>query len=280
MTARAKIGDNYALATGAAGAGRLALLDEVYGPDAARIMRAIGIPQARPHGGRIADLGCGTGNTARWFAREIGAEGEVTGVDVSADQLAVAAEQAAAEGIRNLRLIEANVYDTGLPRDAFDVVHCRLVLCHLVRPMDVMREIAALAKPGGLAIVSDIDVGGLASVPSTTAYERMREMFKLRGQRRGTDPTIGPKLPPMFLDVGLVSPEIAIVHPIYLRGERKRLWEYTLFESSQFMIEYGVCDQAELDRLAIELAAIAADETIAVAQAPMSVVWARKPPAP
>ncbi|MGH6894279.1 MAG: class I SAM-dependent methyltransferase [Dongiaceae bacterium] len=272
MTAKPKVGDNYVLATGAAGAAQLALLDEVYGPDAARIMRALGLP----HGGHVVDLGCGTGNTARWLACEVGAEGEVTGVDVSADQLAVATEKTATEGIRNLRFIEANVYDTGLPRDTFDLVHCRFVLCHLVRPMDAVREMAALAKPGGLVIASDIDVSGLASVPSIPAYERMREMFRMRGQRRGTDPTIGPKLPRMFLEAGLVSPEIAIIHPIYLRGERKRLWEYTLFESSQFMIEYGVCDQAELDRLAIELAAVAADETIAVAQAPMSIAWARK----
>jgi hypothetical protein len=43
------------------------------------------------------------------------------------------------------------------------------------------------------------------------------------------------------------------------------------------MIEKGLCDQAELDQLAQELAAIAADESIAVAQASLPVVWARKP---
>lgn len=41
----AKPGDVYYLATGAAGEKRLALLEEVYGPDAARIMLSIGIPR-------------------------------------------------------------------------------------------------------------------------------------------------------------------------------------------------------------------------------------------
>jgi tRNA A58 N-methylase Trm61 len=48
------------------------LLDQVYGPDAERIMTAIGIPRC----GRVADIGCGTGNTARWFANKVGPEGQ------------------------------------------------------------------------------------------------------------------------------------------------------------------------------------------------------------
>ena len=75
-----KPGDVYYLATGAAGEKRLALLEEVYGPDAARIMLSVGIPR----GAQVADLGCGTGNTLRWFAEQVGPDGAVTGVDFSA----------------------------------------------------------------------------------------------------------------------------------------------------------------------------------------------------
>ena len=42
-------------------------------------------------------------------------------------------------------------------------------------------------------------------------------------------------------------------------------------------MEKGICTQAELNQLARDLAVIAADETIAVAQATMPVTWARKP---
>jgi ubiquinone/menaquinone biosynthesis C-methylase UbiE len=272
MNSAHRVGDNYSLATGAAGAERLALVDEVYGPDAARILAQIGIPR----GGRIVDLGCGTGNSLLWFAEQVGPEGEVTGVDVSAEQLAIAAEQAKRAGHRNIRLVEANVYETGLPRDAFDVVHCRFLLCHLVRSLDGLREMAAIAKPGGLVIAFDVDLNGLFSVPPTPAYERMRALFQARRKFRGTDSELGFKLPQMFLEVGLERLESAIIHPIYLRGEGKRLWEYTLLEGT-FMVDNGICDQAELNRLAAELAAIAADETIAVAQATMPVTWARKP---
>ena len=265
--------DVYYLATGSAGEKRLALLEEVYGPDAARIMREIGIPRVA----RVADLGCGTGNTLRWFAEQVGEGGAVTGIDLSVEQLAIARARAEEAGYRNIRVIEGSIYETGLPRDAFDVVHCRFVLCHLNRPMDALREMAAIARPGGLVIAFDIDLAGIFSTPETPAFVRMREVFFARTSLRGADPRLGLKLPRMFLEAGLGAPETALVHPIHLRGERKRLWAYSLLEAGAYTVEQGICTQAELDRLAVDLAAIAADETISVAAAAMPVTWARKP---
>jgi SAM-dependent methyltransferase len=273
MGATSAGGDGYYLATGSAAEKRLALLDEVYGPGAARIIRSIDFPCS----GRVVDLGCGTGNTVRWFAQEAGDAGEVTGVDFSAEQLSVARSRIESDGYSSIRLVEGSVYETGLPRNAFDIVHCRFVLCHLLRPMDGVREMAALARPGGLVIACDLDLDGIFSAPQTPAYERLRALIHGRAAAKGSDSRLGLKLPRMFAEAGLGKPEVEIVHPVYLRGERKRLWEHTLFEASAYMIEQGLCDQAELDRLAQELAAIAADESIAVAQAAMPVVWARKP---
>jgi SAM-dependent methyltransferase len=267
MTEKSKSGDVYYLATGSAGEKRLALLEEVYGPDAARLMLSIGIPR----GGRVADLGCGTGNTLRWFADQVGKDGAVTGIDLSAEQLAIALARADEAGYRNIHVAEASIYQTGLPRAAFDVVHCRFVLCHLTRPMDALREMAAIAKPGGLVIAFDIDLAGIFSAPETATFARMRDLFFARTSLRGADPRLGLKLPRMFLQAGLGAPETALVHPIDLRGERKRLWEHSLLEAGAYTVETGICTQAELDQLAIELAAIAADETISVAHAAMPV---------
>ena len=264
-------GDIYYLAKGSAGEKRLALLEDVYGPDSRRILQSIGIPR----GARIADLGCGTGASLLWFAEQAGEDGAVTGLDSSAEQLAIAKARIA--GRRNIDLTEASIYETGLPRDAFDVVHCRFVLCHLTRPMDALREMAAIAKPGGLVIAFDVDVAGLFSVPETAAYARTRDLFFARTRSRGCDPRLGLKLPGMFLEAGLQAPEIALIHPIFLRGERKRLWEYSLLEAAAYTVEKGICTQAELDALAADLDAVARDETIAVAQGAMPVTWARKP---
>jgi ubiquinone/menaquinone biosynthesis C-methylase UbiE len=273
MSVRAVVSDDYILATGADGAARLALLDQVYGPDAERIMTGIGIPC----GARVADIGCGTGNPTRWFARTIGHEGEVTAVDASADQLAVARHNIEAGGLGNVRFVTANAYDTGLPRDHFDVVHCRMLLCHLVRPFDVLREMSAIARPGGLIICFDLDIAGLFSFPATDCYARVRELISLYDQHRGTDSMLGLKLPRLFLKAGLVEPETTFVHPVYLRGEPKRLWEYSFLEATSHFVRSGLTDDTEIKRLSAELAAVGADETVSVAQARMPATWARKP---
>jgi len=273
MTVEAVVDDRYILATGAAGAARLALLDQVYGPDAERIMTAIGIPR----GGRVADIGCGTGNTTCWFADKVGPEGQIIAADISADQLAVAQSRAEAHGLGNIHFVRASAYDTGLPRDHFDVVHCRLLLCHLVRPLDALREMAAIARPGGLVICFDLDITGLFSVPATDCYVRLQALFAGHDRLRGIDGALGLNLPRLFRQVGLVEPDIAFIHPVYLRGEGKRIAEYSFFEASPHVVRSGLTTDAELKQLAAALAAVAADETIMVAQSRMPAAWARKP---
>jgi SAM-dependent methyltransferase len=272
-TAKAIVGDGYVLATGVNGASRLALLDSVYGPDAQRIMTKIGIPR----GASIADLGCGTGNTTQWFARNVGPSGKVTAVDVSADQLAIARGNAEADGHVNIQFVKANAYDTGLPRDHFDLVHCRLLLCHLTRPLEALREMAAIARPGGIIICFDLDITGLFSFPATDCYARVQTLIAASSQHRGTDGTLGVRLPRLFLQAGLVEPETAFIHPVYLRGEQKRLWEHSFLEASPQYVRSGLTDEAEVEQLSAELATVAADETISVAQGRMPVTWARKP---
>jgi hypothetical protein len=91
------------------------------------------------------------------------------------------------------------------------------------------------------------------------------------------DDTLGLNLPRLFQEVGLVDPDIAFIHPVYLRGEQKRLWEFSFFEASPHIVRSGLTTEAELNRLSAALAAVAADETISVAQARMPAAWARKP---
>jgi SAM-dependent methyltransferase len=273
VTTEATSNECYVLATGEAGAARLALLESVYGPDAAEIMTRIGIPRA----GRVADVGCGTGTTARWFARMVGPEGEVYAVDASVDQLEVARRSNEIDGHRNIRLVNASAYSTGLPRCHFDVVHCRALLDHLRRPLDALREMAALARPGGVVICFDFDFSGLFSFPATDCYARVRDLILAFDRLRGIDNSLALKLPRLFQQVGLIDADMAIIHPIYLRGERKRFIEYSLLEASPHFVKSGLISDVELKRLSADLAAVAANETISVAQSRMPVTWARKP---
>lgn len=267
-----EIGDRYILATGDAGAQRLSLLHSVYGPESERLMLSFGVPK----GAKVADIGCGTGQASLWFAEQVGKNGEVMGVDISAEQLALAKKNAKRSNVNNITFCEASAYDTKLPRNYFDIIYCRLILCHLARPLEAVREMVALLKPTGLLICFDIDLGELFSIPSTKTYERISELILKIGEHRGLDYRLGLRLPLLFQEAGLSEAEMAFIHPVYRTGEKKRLWEYSFLEASPKLIEAGLCSEDEVKALTTALAAISKDETILVAQSRMPVTWARK----
>src|SRR5260370_38632784 len=106
----------------------------------------------------------------------------------------------------------------------------------------------------------------------------MQGGFKGHAGLRGIDSALGLNLPRLFRQVGLVEPDIAFIHPVYLRGEGKRIAEYSFFEASPHVVKAGLINDAEFDQLSAELATVAADETVSVAQSRMPGTWARKPP--
>jgi len=264
--------DEYTLVTGDAGAERLALLHEVYGPGTEERLRSLGLAA----GMRVVDLGCGTGTVSRWLARQVGPDGEAVGVDISTEQLTVARREAERLGLRQLRFHQAGVYDTGLPRGSFDLVYCRFLLCHVGDPAAGVREMRALLKPGGVLLCEDVHVASVFCDPPDEQYHRMRDIMVALGNSRGVDYCLGPRLHQIFKQAGFADTQVHIDQPVYSRGEHKRLWEYTFLEAAPAMIQAGLVDADELRDLAQAMAAVAVDESSIVAQARIVQVWGRR----
>jgi SAM-dependent methyltransferase len=211
------------------------------------------------------------------IAGMVGPQGEVSAVDASTDQLEVARQSNEVDGHWNIHLVNASAYSTGLPRGHFDVVHSRALLDHLHRPLDALREMADITRPGGIVICFDFDFSGLFSFPATDSYTRLRDLILAFDRLRGIDNSLAFNLPRLLQQVGLIDPEMAIIHPVYLRGEHKRFIEYSFLEASPHFVKSGLISDVGLEQLSAELAAVAANETVSVAQGRMPVTWARKP---
>jgi SAM-dependent methyltransferase len=260
------------LVTGEAGAARLRLLHDVYGATTEALLAELGL---RP-GMRAADIGCGTGTVARWMAQRVGPQGAVAGVDLSAAQLEVAGREAQRLGLSQLRFHHADAYDTGLPRESFDLVCCRFLLCHLAQPERALQEMRALLKPGGVLLCDDVDVASIFTDPPSSAIARMRDLMVAVGRSRGVDYCLGIRLHRLFREAGFADPQVRIDQPVYATGERKRFWEYTVLEAGPAIVEAGLIAAAELAELAGAWANFAHDPTTIIAQARKVSVWARK----
>jgi SAM-dependent methyltransferase len=91
------------------------------------------------------ELGCGTGYVSCWMARR-GAR--VTGIDVSANQLATARRLAIEHGL-DITFIEGNAETTGLPGASFDFAISEYGAAIWCAPDKWLREAWRLLRPGG-----------------------------------------------------------------------------------------------------------------------------------
>jgi SAM-dependent methyltransferase len=263
---------DYVLATGLRAGERLRLLDQIAGPGTRELLTRLGLGP----GWKVAEIGCGSGLVALWIAQRVAPDGQVTAVDMSADQLELARENAARAGLKNLSYCQGDAAATGLPRNSFDLVYSRFLMCHLGDPLRALKEMGALLRAGGLLVCEDYDAGSIVSEPPSRAYARLREIIRAMDAKRGVDSNIGLKLPRLFRQAGLGTPEFVLRDNAYLRAEGKRLWALTLSEAASAIVQAGAATAEELAAICQEMETMARDENALVLVARVAQVWARK----
>jgi len=112
------------------------------------------VEQARLQPGeRVLDAACGTGIVARLALSRVGAAGQVTGVDLNPDMLAVA-RIVSAEGGSLIDWREGNVEALPFADEEFDVVLCQQGLQFFPNKAAAVRELYRVLQEGGRLVVS------------------------------------------------------------------------------------------------------------------------------
>jgi ubiquinone/menaquinone biosynthesis C-methylase UbiE len=121
-------------------------------------------PRLKP-GVRLLDIGCGPGTITAGLARAV-APGEVTGLDRAGAQLDLARENAAREGLANVRFVPGSVYTLPFADQEFDVVFAHALFEHLKDQIAALREIHRVLRPGGIVALRSPDWGGFIAHPN------------------------------------------------------------------------------------------------------------------
>ena len=131
----------------------------------------------------VADVGAGTGFMAAGLAPLVK---KVYVLDGSAEMLAVARRNLAAH--KNVEFQLAEGLSLPLPDDSLDVVFANMFLHHLPEPLEAIREMARLLKPGGRLVITDMDTHEYAWLKDEMAdvwmgfeREQMRAWFEQAG---------------------------------------------------------------------------------------------------
>ncbi len=109
----------------------------------------------------VLELGCGTGDDVRSFARRVGPAGHVLGIDSSPALVAEAARRSCDRELPvAFRVGDALALD--LADASFDRVRVERLLMHVDDPLRVLHESARVLRPGGRVVVFDFDWDTLA----------------------------------------------------------------------------------------------------------------------
>jgi len=130
----------------------------LFGPGMAEERRIARLLLALSPGDGVLDVGCGTGNFTRDFARSVGADGLVVGIDVSETMLtrAVVATRAAQLSDRGA-YVRGDAAELPFLDSSFDAVCCFAALHLFANPMRALDRMTAVLTPGGrIAIFTSV----------------------------------------------------------------------------------------------------------------------------
>ena len=100
-------------------------------------------------GETILDLATGTGLVAIAAAKKVAPDGSMIGVDISSGMLKQARNKILAEGINNLKLIEADVELVNFAPEQFDTIFCCSALVYISDIPAILDKCYNWLKPGG-----------------------------------------------------------------------------------------------------------------------------------
>ena len=145
-----------------------ALMEAMLQPLGESVMDTLA-PQPGEH---VLDIGCGCGHTSLSLAERVGAEGSVTGVDISKPMLAIASHLAAEHS--SIQFVEADAQTHAFEPERYDVVFSRFGVMFFEDPVAAFANIwSALRTSGRLAFCcwQPRAVNPFMTVPAMAALE-------------------------------------------------------------------------------------------------------------
>jgi len=170
-------------------------------------------------GWRAVDVGCGPLGILNLLSHRVGPTGAVVGLDNEPRMLEIGRSFVAELGLRNVQLIQGEAALSGLPKATFDFAHARLVLINVPNAEDVLREMTALVRPGGVVAVQDLDWISWTCEPPHPAWDRLISILTAVRRARGLDVFIGRRVPGMLRRLGLIDLQMKAFAPIWRAGD-------------------------------------------------------------
>ncbi|MEV6794355.1 methyltransferase domain-containing protein [Streptomyces sp. NPDC051320] len=208
----------------------------------------------KPHM-RILDIGCGPGTITADLA-ELVPDGRVVGVDMAPAILEQARALAAERSLTNTDFAVADVHALDYPDDSFCVVHAHQVLQHVGDPVQALREMRRVTKPGGIIAVRDGDYGAFTWSPASPGLDRWLELYRRVARANGGEPDAGRRLLSWAQQAGLTDITSTATNWVFATPEERDWWSglwaerTTASRYAQLAVEGGHATPEQLSAIA------------------------------
>lgn len=214
----------------------------------------------------LLDVGAGPGTITADIALNYLPQSKITAIDLSPEILSRAAAHAQKLGAAPSENITfkapVSVYELAqtFGENAFDVVHAHQVLTHLDAPVQALREMLRVAKPGGVVAVREIDMRTWSMFPDTAVMREWRRVQLASHEAAGGSNMAGPSLVSWAMQAGAKREEVeaSMGAWMYSTEEERRVWGTSFRdrilsgEMRKKILELGVATEAEMDEMGAE----------------------------
>ncbi|MCH8063439.1 MAG: methyltransferase domain-containing protein [Chloroflexi bacterium] len=215
------------------------------------------LPHLSP-GMSLLDCGCGPGTITFGLAEAV-APAETIGVDLEPSMIGRAEAFAKERNVPNVRFQVADIFELPFDEGSFDVVYSRAVLEHLGEPVQALKEMGRVLKPGGLIGVVSNDWAEPLISPSSEAVSLFFDLFERGFNRNRGSMNRGRHLKIMMLEAGFTVAEFSASYgntadpeAVAIRIDAYIDWieNLPLFEQA---VDLGWIDRPSLERMCAEM---------------------------
>ena len=179
-------------------------LNKDYAKRTAEEQAAFLLPYLKP-GMNIIDVGCGPGSITLGIAKAV-APGLVTGIDHDSVNIEKAEGLAEETGIENAAFKEGDVLPLPFEDKSFDGAFENNVFTHLAgNSVQCAKEVYRTIKTGGFFGARDADADSVVWGNISEPIKKLDSLFKLWHKSRGSDITLGKRLPAVLREAGFIN---------------------------------------------------------------------------
>jgi len=203
---------------------------------------------------KILDVGCGPGTITVDIAKLV-PQGHITGLEYTSEPLSQARAFAQDNGVSNVDFAVGDIHELDFPDNSFDVVHAHQVLQHIRDPIQALREMRRVAKPGGFVAVRES--ASMTWYPQSVGLAEWKDLYTRIHRAKGNNPDPGSWIHVWAREAGFQREEIECSAGTWcFSTPEERAWWSGSFadrviksDFARFAVQGGHCKKEDLEHI-------------------------------